>query len=199
MRTPGRIRSRSCCPRRMRRRAGTCVPSCTGSRRAKPDSRLRRWETGSQAGSRTSRLFASGRIRRMTRRLCMIVHACYPVGEPRVQRQAAAAVEGGYEVDVVCLRHHGETGREVVDGVRVHRLPVSHDRTSGASAMAVEYLSFAALSTAKVAQLTAKRRYDVVHVSNPPDLLVVAGLIPRLAGARLILDVHDLTPDLFEW
>lgn len=129
----------------------------------------------------------------------MIVHARYPVGEPRVQREAAAAVEAGYDVDVVCLRHHGEPSREIVEDVHVHRLPVSHDRTSGAPAMAFEYLAFAALATAKVAQLTAERRYDVVHVSNPPDLLVFAGLIPRLAGARLILDVHDLTPDLFEW
>jgi glycosyltransferase involved in cell wall biosynthesis len=129
----------------------------------------------------------------------MIVHARYPVGEPRVQRLAAAAVEAGYEVDVVCLRHTGEQAREVVECVDVHRLPLSHDRSSRASAMAVEYLAFAALATAKVAQLTARQRYDVVHVSNPPDLLVFAGLIPRLAGARLILDIHDLTPDLFEW
>src|SRR5215211_257992 len=129
----------------------------------------------------------------------MVVHARYPIAEPRVQRQALAAVKAGYHVDVVCLRHSGESAREVVEGIVVHRLPVSHNRTAGAAGMAAEYLAFFVLATAKVARLSVHDRYDVVHVSNPPDLLVFAGLLPRLRGAHLILDVHDLTPDLFEW
>lgn len=129
----------------------------------------------------------------------MVVHARYPIGEPRVQRQALAAVEAGYHVDVVCLRHVGEPAHETVEGVDVHRLPVSHDRTAGAAGMAVEYLAFFALAAVKVARLSWRERYDVLHVSNPPDLLVFTGLLPRLRGAHLILDVHDLTPDLFEW
>jgi glycosyltransferase involved in cell wall biosynthesis len=129
----------------------------------------------------------------------MVVHARYPIGEPRVQREAAAAVAAGYEVDVICLRHPGEPQRELVEGVRVHRLPVRHERRRGPVRMALEYLAFLLLATAKVAQLDAARRYPLVHVSNPPDLLVLAGLVAKLRGARVILDVHDLTPDLFEW
>jgi glycosyltransferase involved in cell wall biosynthesis len=133
------------------------------------------------------------------RRICMVVHASYPLGEPRVQREAAAAREAGWEVDVVSLRRPGEPAHEVVEGAEVWRLPVSHDRTAGAPRMAFEYLHFAALASAKLAQLDRRRRYDVVHVSNPPDLLVFAGLFPRLRGARLILDVHDLTAEMFAW
>ena len=129
----------------------------------------------------------------------MVVHARYPVGEPRVQRQAAAALDAGYEVDVVCLRHAGELGEQTVDGARVYRLPVSHDRGAGVAGMAVEYLLFVALALGRVARLHGRRRYRVVHVSNPPDLLILAGLLPRWLGARLLFDVHDLTPDLFEW
>ncbi len=129
----------------------------------------------------------------------MIVHARYPIGEPRIQRQAAAALDGGFEVDVICLRHFGEPPEEVVDGVRVRRLPVSHDRASSVGRMAIEYLRFALLATAEVARLDHWRRYDIIHVSNPPDLLVVSGLIPRFRGADVVFDVHDLTPDLFEW
>jgi glycosyltransferase involved in cell wall biosynthesis len=116
-----------------------------------------------------------------------------------VQRQASAALDAGHEVDVVCLRHPGEPPRETVEGVEVHRLPISHDRTAGPARMATEYLAFLVLATATVARLHRRRRYDVVHVSNPPDLLIIAGLVPRLTGARLVFDVHDLTPDLFAW
>ncbi|HYT65956.1 MAG TPA: glycosyltransferase family 4 protein [Vicinamibacterales bacterium] len=129
----------------------------------------------------------------------MIVHARYPIGEPRIQRQAAAALDGGFEVDVICLREPGEAPREIVDGVRVRRLPVRHERSASAAAMAAEYLRFIVLATFALARLDRRRRYDVVHVSNPPDLLVLAGLLPRFRGARLIFDVHDLTPEMFDW
>src|SRR5262249_54564559 len=32
---------------------------------------------------------------------------------------------------------------------------------------------------------------------NMPDLLVVAGVVPRICGSTLILDVHDPMPELF--
>ncbi len=129
----------------------------------------------------------------------MIVHARYPIGEPRIQRQAAAALDGGFEVDVICLREPGEPPHEIVDGVWVRRLPVRHDRSASAAAMAAEYLRFIVLATLAVARLDRHRRYDVVHVSNPPDLLVLSALLPRLRGARVIFDVHDLTPEMFDW
>src|SRR5438552_3475983 len=34
------------------------------------------------------------------RSLCMVVHGPYPIGEPRVARQARAALEAGFGVDV---------------------------------------------------------------------------------------------------
>jgi glycosyltransferase involved in cell wall biosynthesis len=130
----------------------------------------------------------------------MVVHASYPLGEPRVQREAAAAaLDAGWKVDVVSLRRPGEAAHELVEGADVWRLPVTHDRTANAPKMALEYLRFAVLASAKVARLNRRRRFDVVHVSNPPDLLIVAGLLPRLRGARLILDVHDLTAEMFAW
>ena len=42
-----------------------------------------------------------------------------------------------------------------------------------------------------------RRRYAIVQVHNPPDFLLLAALGPRLLGARMILDVHDLAPDMF--
>jgi glycosyltransferase involved in cell wall biosynthesis len=45
--------------------------------------------------------------------------------------------------------------------------------------------------------LQLRRRYDVVHVHNVPDFLVFAALVPKLAGARIILDIHDVLPELY--
>jgi len=45
--------------------------------------------------------------------------------------------------------------------------------------------------------LFAKRRYRVVHVNNMPDFLVFSALIPRIFGAKVILDIHDPMPETF--
>jgi glycosyltransferase involved in cell wall biosynthesis len=42
-----------------------------------------------------------------------------------------------------------------------------------------------------------KRRYAFVHVHNMPDFLVFCAAIPKLLGARIILDLHDPTPEVY--
>jgi glycosyltransferase involved in cell wall biosynthesis len=42
-----------------------------------------------------------------------------------------------------------------------------------------------------------KDRYDIVHVHNIPDFEVFAALLPKLTGCKVILDIHDIVPELF--
>jgi glycosyltransferase involved in cell wall biosynthesis len=125
----------------------------------------------------------------------MVVHGPYP--EPRVAREAAAALGAGYAVDVVATRRAGETAKEVVDGVSVIRLPVHHVQGASFGRALVEYLFFTGLAAGVVGAQTISRRYDVVHVHNPPDFLIVSALVPRLLGSRVIFDIHDRSPDMF--
>ena len=39
---------------------------------------------------------------------------------------------------------------------------------------------------------------DVFHVHNIPDFLVFAGLRLKWSGTRIILDIHDIVPELYE-
>lgn len=132
------------------------------------------------------------------RRLCMVVHAQYPLTEGRVVAEALAAIDAGWEVDVVAAREPGEPATETVDAVTIFRLPLPHTPGGGLVATAREYLGFTALASVKVASLMQQRRYKVVQVHNPPDFLVLAALVPKLFGARLIFDIHDFAPELFE-
>lgn len=132
-----------------------------------------------------------------TRRHCMVVHAYYPLAEPRVEREAHALIARGYEVDVICLRNRGETPRAIADGVEIYRLPVKRHRGAGRAVQFLEYLAFFLLASLKLAQLQRRRRYDIVQLHNLPDFLVFAGLPARLQGATLILDIHDLMPEFY--
>lgn len=125
----------------------------------------------------------------------MLLHGYYP-DEPRVLAEASAAADAGFDVDVVALRRPGDPAVAESDGVRCIRLPIRHRRGAGAAAVLGEYVGFTFLAALKAARL-APRRYDVVQVHNPPDFLVAAALVPRLLGARIIFDVHDLASDMF--
>jgi glycosyltransferase involved in cell wall biosynthesis len=129
-------------------------------------------------------------------RLCMVVHAAYPQ-DVRVFREARLAVRKGYDVDVVALREDGQAAGEILEEVKVMRVPVSHRRGASWVSMITEYVSFCVLATVVLARRSISRPYDIVQVHNPPDFLVAAALIPKMRGARVILDVHDLSSDMF--
>ena len=37
----------------------------------------------------------------------------------------------------------------------------------------------------------------MIHVHSVPDFLVFAALVPKLLGARIILDIHDILPEFY--
>jgi len=129
--------------------------------------------------------------------VCMIVHSRYAPGEPRGEREARAAVEAGHVVDVICLRSPHEPQSETVDGVRITRLPVQHIRGAGALRSMSEYVGFALRASVAALRIHREEPIDVVYVHAPPDFLIVTALIPRLLGSRVVLDIHDLSPHLF--
>lgn len=133
------------------------------------------------------------------KRHCMVVHAYYPLAETRVQRQAEALVRYGYEVDVICLNRSTFLPYEVVNGVHVYRLPIKRtsDRFPGFASRFIFYLIFLILAGLKLIQLYNKKRYGVVQVHNLPDFLVFCALWPKLRGAKVILDIHDVMPEFF--
>jgi len=46
-------------------------------------------------------------------------------------------------------------------------------------------------------RLYFEKKHDVMHIHNMPDVLVFCALIPRLAGAKIILDLHDPMPEVY--
>ena len=60
-----------------------------------------------------------------------------------------------------------------------------------------EYGAFFLWAFAQASRLHMRRKYDVVQVNTLPDALVFAAAIPKLLGARVILDMHELMPELY--
>jgi glycosyltransferase involved in cell wall biosynthesis len=129
------------------------------------------------------------------RRAAVLLYSYYPA-DPRPRRAAEALVAEGMEVDVVCLRQSkGEPARETFRGVNIRRVPLAR-RRGGRSAYLLQYSAFIASALALLSARALTRRYSIVHVHNMPDALVFAALIPKLLGARILLDLHDPMPEL---
>ncbi len=133
---------------------------------------------------------------------CMVVFAYYPEGETRVQRQAEALIDNGFKVDIICLQgartRRDQKSEELVNGAQVYRLPFSRTgANAGFARQLFEYLAFFILVMFALIRLNRHRSYNVIQVHNLPDFLVFAAWIPKLFGAKLILDLHDLMPEFF--
>jgi glycosyltransferase involved in cell wall biosynthesis len=130
------------------------------------------------------------------KRICMLAYTYY-LHDARVRREAGTLVRRGYRVDCICLRARGKLKSEHVNGIRLYRLPLSKYRGSSSVMYALSYLWFFVLSFFTVTILYSKKRYHVIQYHTLPDFIIFSGIIPRFFGAKLILDMHEVTPEFY--
>jgi glycosyltransferase involved in cell wall biosynthesis len=130
------------------------------------------------------------------RPVAMLVHAYYDE-DPRVRREAESLVAAGRPVDVYGLRREGDEAYGVLDGVTVHRLDVRRHQGAGLGTYLLEYAAFLLRASWALTKAHARRRYALVQVHTPPDLLAFAALPVRLAGVPILLDLHEAMPEFF--
>jgi len=130
-------------------------------------------------------------------KMAMVVHSYYPA-DVRVRRECEALADRGDCVDLICLQKPDESTFETIGNVDVYRLPVQHRRGQGPVTYILEYLHFFFRAFFCLTQLFLKHKYPIVQVHNMPDFLVFTTMVPRLFGSRIVLDMHDITPELFQ-
>ena len=129
-------------------------------------------------------------------KICMITQSAYPY-DPRVRREAEILEAAGYEVDVLCLPIEGDekiykNGKTTAYRIRKH--PVSQEKISNYLLLTLSFF-FKAFFT--INRLHRKRKYNVIQIHNMPEFHVFAAIIQKLIGVPVVLDIHDLTPELF--
>lgn len=129
-------------------------------------------------------------------RVCVIRQGFFPL-DTRVRREVHALAAAGHEVDVICVRRPGQPHRERLGPITVHRLPLPNERAEGSLRYVLQYGAFGLAAALLAASLQRRRRWDVVQVNSMPDVLVFAAAIPRLLGARVLLDLHECMPEFF--
>jgi glycosyltransferase involved in cell wall biosynthesis len=129
------------------------------------------------------------------RRAAVLLFSYYPE-DNRPRRSAEALVNEGMQVELICLRKSKEErARETFNGVNIRRLPLRR-RRGGPIAYFLQYSAFLLITFFLLATRSLTRRFDLVHVHNMPDFLIFSAAVPKLLGAKVILDLHDPMPEL---
>lgn len=130
------------------------------------------------------------------KKICMIAYTTY-LSDARPRREAETLVRRGDQVDFIALGEKDRPASETVEGVRLFRVNQLKYRGGSGVSYLLAYMRFLCAVSFKVARLHGKQRYDVVYVHTMPDLLVLAALIPKMLGARVVLNLHDMMPELY--
>jgi glycosyltransferase involved in cell wall biosynthesis len=128
------------------------------------------------------------------KRSAMVTFSAYPA-DPRPRRAVEALLAEGMSVDLICLSDGKGPAREVKGALSVFRVPLTHTR-GGKLRYIFNYLVFLAVCGLLMSLRLLLGRFDLVYVHNMPDVLVFSGLVPKLFGAKIILDQHDPMPEL---
>jgi glycosyltransferase involved in cell wall biosynthesis len=132
----------------------------------------------------------------MNNSICFIVQNYYDI-DPRVRRKAEAAHSAGFLVDVIALRPHNRKERGYsLNGINVLTVGINKKRAS-TSRYILEYIWFFIYAFFTVSVLMVKKRYQVIDVNTLPDFLVFSALIPKIFGAKIILDMHEVMPEFY--
>lgn len=127
---------------------------------------------------------------------CLIAYTYYEM-DFRVRRYAEMLADGKGQVDVFALRGKDQEEFGVMNGVNVYRIQEREHNEKGTVNYLLNYFRFMLTGMIRLARRHACRRYDIVHVHNVPDFLVFMAIRPRLSGAKVILDIHDILPEFF--
>jgi len=131
-------------------------------------------------------------------RVLMIVENGPFVRDPRVRKEAMTLQSAGYKVSIICPAPSPKAPwHEHIDGIAVYMF-----RPTTAGLRIWEYFLEYAYATLAICILSVvvlmREGFDVIHVANPPDTLVLIAAPYKLIGKRIIYDQHDLCPELFE-
>lgn len=130
------------------------------------------------------------------KKICMVAYTNY-LSDARPRREAETLARRGDHVDFIALAEDGCSPVETINCVKLFRLGQHRYRGSSGYSYGFAYLRFLLASSLKAMRLFLRERYDIIYVHTMPDFLVLAGLLPKFFGARIILNVHDMMPELY--
>jgi len=137
---------------------------------------------------------------RPSRQIVMLTYSFYN-SDNRVRRYAETLARRGDRVRVFCLGSEEQVRNgqwTTLNGVEVKHIQSRSRNETGKWSYAWRLARFFFKALANLGPKNLRGGCDLLHVHNIPDFLVFAGLRLKLRGTPIILDIHDIVPELYE-
>ena len=133
----------------------------------------------------------------VNKNICMITQSLYPI-DPRVRRQAEKLEKEGFNVDILCVDIDNGCEIESYGSVTAYRVLkyVRHEDQLNYFIFSLKFFLFCFI---KLQSLYKVKKYELIQVHNMPDYHIFIGFVQKIFfSVPLVLDIHDLTVDLFQ-
>lgn len=115
----------------------------------------------------------------------------------RVWQEANTLMENGAKVSIICPKMKGYTKSfETINGIDIYRHPLPLE-ANGAMGYLLEYSVALFWEFVLSIKIYFKKRFQVIHGCNPPDLIFLVALFFKLFGVKYVFDHHDINPELY--
>lgn len=124
--------------------------------------------------------------------VAIVVYSHYS-RDARVRRYTELLARKGHKINCICLAEHYKPKKK---NISLTQYPIPRIR-AGKFWYILEYLLFFLFSSIVLTFNFLIKKYKIIHINNMPDILVFSALIPKIFGAKIILDMHDPMPELY--
>ena len=115
----------------------------------------------------------------------------------RVWQEATTLRESGADVSIICPKMKGyDKSYERIEGIDIYRHPLPIEG-HGALGYLMEYGTAIFWEFWLSCRIYFKKRFQVIHGCNPPDLIFITALLFKPFGVKYVFDHHDINPELY--
>jgi glycosyltransferase involved in cell wall biosynthesis len=126
----------------------------------------------------------------------MVAYTFYEA-DNRVRRYAETLARRGDVVEAIALRQKGQPFKATLNGVTVYRIQGREINERTKFDYLFRILLFLFNSTIFIGLRHLRKKYKMIHIHSVPDFEVFAAIIPKIFGAKVILDIHDIVPEFY--
>ncbi|RUA12162.1 MAG: glycosyltransferase family 1 protein [Flavobacteriia bacterium] len=128
-------------------------------------------------------------------RIGMILDKTFPP-DPRVENEALALIDAGFEVFLFCLKYHDEPEKEVIEKIQVRRYS-SGTLEYKLSALAYTFPLYTGKMYKKILDFLNVNKIDAIHIH---DIRIAEAVFKANKKLQLpvVLDLHDNMPEVMK-
>ncbi len=124
----------------------------------------------------------------------MITRSEFPY-DPRVDKESRSLVKNGFKVFVFSIRKTKNLKKyQTTNRIKIQRVK----NFNSPYLFWINQIGFIFLAFLKTLKVAINREFDIIHFHNPPDILIICSIIPKIFKIKIVFDFHDPLPEFFE-